>query len=87
MAGRDRAEAYRLIHPQTFTGVPTTYCQKTVTGDAALTDPNGFYHSMTVTHGGKTFILCGPPAAFVPGEPHTGRKASAQRTGYGRGSN
>ena len=32
-------------------------------------DPNGFYHGMTVNHGGKPYVLSGPPAELEPGEP------------------
>jgi hypothetical protein len=62
------AEAYRLTHPQAFSGDPLTYRAKVVNGDAARNDPNGFYHGMTVTHGGKDFVLSGPPALLVAGE-------------------
>lgn len=62
------AEAYRLVHPQMFSGAPTTYAEKLTDADAARADPNGFYHGMTVRHGGETFVLCGPPVSFVPGQ-------------------
>ena len=62
------AEAYRLTHPAAFEGEPTTYAEKTRDCDAARADPLGFYHGMTVTHGGQSFILAGPPATFVAGE-------------------
>jgi hypothetical protein len=65
---RDHAEDYRLMHPQAFTGTPTTYSEKVKDGDAARSDPNGFYHGMAVKHAGKTFVLSGPPAVFIPGE-------------------
>jgi hypothetical protein len=65
----ERVEAYRLMHPQAFSGVPTTYRAKTVDGDAARGDPNGFYHGMAVKHGGKDFVLCGPAVTLVAGEP------------------
>ena len=29
-----------------------TYAQRLADGDAARSDPNGFYHGMTVTHAG-----------------------------------
>jgi hypothetical protein len=63
-----KAEAYRLMHPQSFDGEPLTYPAKTASGDAARSDPKGFYHGMTTTHGGKTLVLCGPPAVFIAGE-------------------
>lgn len=62
------AEAYRLVHPQMFSGEPTTYAEKLTDGDAARADPNGFYHGMTVRHAGAAFVLCGPPLTFVPGQ-------------------
>lgn len=36
--------------------------------ETARADPNGFYHGMTVRHGGQTLVLSGPPVALVPGE-------------------
>jgi|SRR5579872_2143014 len=65
----DSAEAYRLMHPQAFSGTPLTYREKAMDGDAARNDPNGFYHGMLVKHAGKPFVLSGPPALLVPGEP------------------
>lgn len=62
------AEAYRLTHPAAFDGEPTTYAEKTRDGDAARADPNGFYHGMSVKHGGQSYVLTGPPVAFVPGQ-------------------
>jgi hypothetical protein len=64
-----KAEAYRLTHPQAFNGVPLTYRTKITDGDAARKDPNGFYHGMSVSHNGRTFVLCGPHAVLVAGEP------------------
>jgi len=66
--GYESAEAYRLMHPQAFDGAPVTYRAKVADGEAARKDPNGFYHAMSVSYGGSTFVLCGPPALFVPGE-------------------
>ena len=62
------AEAYRLTPPAVFDGAPTTYREKTMDGDAARGDAKGFYHGMTVKHGGADFVLCGPPVTFVPGQ-------------------
>lgn len=62
------AEAYRLTHPQAFEGEPISYTDKTRDAEAARKDPNGFYHGMTVKHGGNTFVLCGPPALLAAGE-------------------
>jgi hypothetical protein len=66
--GVDSAQAYRLTHPSIFEGTPVTYAQKTLDGDAARSDPLGFYHGMNVRHGAEQFVLCGPPVTFVPGE-------------------
>lgn len=66
--GEVSAEAYRLVHPQVFEGEPVTYAEKTADGETARADPHGFYHAMSVKHAGQTFVLCGPPVVFVPGE-------------------
>lgn len=66
--GNVRAEAYRLAHPSVFDGMPTTYTAKLADSDAARADPLGFYHGMTVRHGGATLVLCGPPLILVPGQ-------------------
>jgi len=66
---RDQAQAYRLVHPQAFAGMPVSYHAKTIDGDAARNDPNGFYHGMEVKHAGRSYVLTGPPAVFVPGAP------------------
>jgi hypothetical protein len=66
--GHSDAEAYRLTHPQAFKGEPVSYSDKTCDAEAARQDPDGFYHGMTVKHGGRTFVLSGPPALLVPGE-------------------
>src|SRR5580704_2679792 len=63
-----KAEAYRITHPQAFSGEPLSYRAKVTDSGAARSDPNGFYHGMSVTHAGTTFVLCGPPAMFVAGE-------------------
>jgi hypothetical protein len=63
------AKVYRLALPQNFSGTPLTYHDRVIAGDEARKDPNGFYHGVAVNHGGKTFVLCGPPAVLVPGEP------------------
>jgi hypothetical protein len=72
--GTTYAEAVRLVPLAAFAGEPTTYSAKTryyQDGDRetmeAREDPNGFYHSMAVKHAGNSFVLCGPPALFVPG--------------------
>jgi hypothetical protein len=62
------AEVYRLVHPQAFAGQATSYRDKTLDGGAARNGPNGFYHGMSVKHGGGVMVLCGPPASLVCGE-------------------
>ena len=62
------AEAYKLVDIRAFTGEPLSYAQKVVDGDEARSDPNGFYHGMTVAYAGTKYVLCGPPARFEPGE-------------------
>lgn len=61
-------EAYRLVPLEQFDGPALTYHEKTRDGEAARSDPMGFYHGMRVKHGGKDWVLCGPQAAFVPGQ-------------------
>lgn len=65
------AEAYRLIPLSLFASEPTTYSERTSTmeaAEAARQDPLGFYHGMKVRHGQDSFVLCGPPAVFIPCE-------------------
>jgi hypothetical protein len=66
-SGQQEFEAYRLIPQDEFGATPTTYRHKVNRdcGETARKDPNGFYHGMAVKHGGKMFVLCGPPAVFV----------------------
>lgn len=62
------ASAYRLCPMRVFNGTPTTYRDKSGTAEcveAARNDPDGFYHRMTVKHGGEEFVLCGPEVQFV----------------------
>ena len=66
--GTMSAEAYRLVDVRAFTGQPVSYSQGVNKGHEARSDPNGFYHGMTVTHAGARYVLCGPPARFEPGE-------------------
>jgi len=66
--GMDEHEAYRIVAAEVFAGTPTSYHGKTAraeAAEAARNDPNGFYHGMTIKHGGKSFVLCGPPIKFV----------------------
>lgn len=66
-SGEERAEAYRLVHRDTFNGAATTYAEKTRDSEAARSDPEGFYHGMTVDRGGVAYILAGPPVRFIEG--------------------
>ena len=66
--GHSQAEAYRLLHPQAFRGELATYSARVKSGHEGRSNPDGFYHGMTVSHGGKTFVLSGPPALLIPGE-------------------
>jgi hypothetical protein len=54
-----KAKAYRLIPRRFFDEPPTTYRQKTDRdhGDGARRDPKGFYHGMTVSERGETYVL------------------------------
>jgi len=67
VSGETELRAYRLLPAEMFRGEPTTYAKKVTVdhGEAARNDPNGFYHGISVTHGGRTFIMCGPPGVFV----------------------
>lgn len=67
--GRGSAEVYRLTLLENFHGAPVSYRERVLMGDAARKDPDGFYHSITVSHGGKTFVLTGPEVELVAGEP------------------
>lgn len=65
----DEATAYRLGHVSQFQGDTNSYAERCRNGDAARSDDLGFYHGMEVTHRKETYVLLGPPASFVPGEP------------------
>ncbi len=56
------AEAYRLVATEGYVGTATDYVAKIKDCEAARNDPMGFYH------GGKSFILTGPPVDFVAGQ-------------------
>jgi len=67
-SGTQEHEAYRIVPVKMFTGKTTTYSEKTdraEDAEAARNDPNGFYHGMTIKHGGESFVLCGPPIRFT----------------------
>jgi len=59
------AKAYRLVPVGEFQGMPTSYADKN--HKEVRRDPNGFYHGMTVSQGGKTYVLFGPPILIGPG--------------------
>lgn len=88
IVGRSNAylelEAYRLTPQVMFAAPVTSYNAKLRIdgGDAARNDPNGFYHGMTVKHGGIRYVLTGPPSVFVPG-PETVTIAAAQMSLFG----
>jgi hypothetical protein len=68
-SGVQEHEAYRLVPARMFKSTPTTYETKTSkveTAEAARSDPNGFYHGVTVKHGKENLVLCGPPIRFTP---------------------
>lgn len=62
------AKAYRLIDDRLFSGEPTTYAEKVRDSEAARSDPMGFHHGMSVTHGGRGYVLTGPEIVFIAGE-------------------
>ena len=61
-------DAMRLVRLAEFDGDPTTYADKVHVdhGEMARNDPLGFYHGMTVSSGGETFVMAGPEVRFVP---------------------
>lgn len=62
------AQAYRLCAPQHFAGPSVSYPERCANGDAARSDPLGFYHGIRITHAGREYVLCGPEATFLPDE-------------------
>jgi hypothetical protein len=66
--GVSTVEAYRLVDVRAFVGEPMTYSRKVANRNKTQSDPNGFYHGMTVMHAGRQYVLCGPQARFEPGE-------------------
>lgn len=61
-----RVEAYRLMPRDLFEGPTRSYAATVADGHSARANPNGFYHGMETTHGGKACVLCGPPQDFAP---------------------
>jgi hypothetical protein len=67
-SGTQEHEAYRIVPARMFTGTMKDYREKTARAEdaeVARNDPNGFYHGMTITYGGESFALCGPPIRFT----------------------
>jgi hypothetical protein len=67
-SGMEEHEAYPIVPVKTFTGTTTTNREKTARAEdaeAARSDPNGFYHGMTIKRGSESFVLCGPPIRFT----------------------
>ena len=65
------AKSYRLMAAALFEGKSVSYRKRTMTTGAAeeaRNDPKGFYHGMTITWRGKSFVLQGPEVKFVGGE-------------------
>lgn len=61
------ATAYYLTPKHLFDGEPTTYAVKILSdhGETARSDPNGFYHGITINHQGQPYVLAGPKLTFV----------------------
>lgn len=65
---------YRIVPEAQFEGTATTYREKTKYQFRAncpkskdpRNDPNGFYHGMTVKHGGQRFVIVGPELTLEP---------------------
>lgn len=74
----EAVRAYKLVPIAEFAGDPTDYASKTSECKAARADPNGFYHGMAVTYHKDWFVLCGPPAFFVPGQASQPRLFDAE---------
>jgi hypothetical protein len=66
-SGQQEFEAYRVVPKLLFTHSATKYDERSSVedGEMARNDPSGFDHGMAVRHVGETFVLVGPPAAFV----------------------
>ena len=60
------ATAYRLTPAGDFGGEPTTYRSRCEAGDAARSDPMGFYHGVKVRRGRAWYVLTGPKVTFHP---------------------
>jgi hypothetical protein len=67
-SGTQEHEAYRIVTARMFTGTMKSYREKTARAEDVETernDPIGFYHGMTIMHGGEKLILCVPPIRFT----------------------
>ena len=68
----DLASAFRLTPLASYTAEATTYSARVGASpdaaEAARNDPNGFYHGVTVTHGGQSFVMTGPEVTFAAGD-------------------
>jgi len=66
------ASAFRLTPLASYTAEATTYSARVgaslEAAEAARNDPNGFYHGVTVKHGGRSFVMTGPKITFAPGD-------------------
>jgi hypothetical protein len=67
--GEQWHEAYRMVAEKASTAPPRKYGDD---HDRARKDPNGFYHGITVKHGGAAYVLIGPAVRFVGGEKEQG---------------
>ncbi len=68
-----KAEAYRLVLPTLFEGRITEFRTKIDrdNGNSARSDPNGFYHGISITYQSQQYVLAGPPLTFLPNLPTT----------------
>lgn len=60
--------AYRLVPAALFDGDTRSYAKTVADGEAARSNPLGFYHGMEVRHGGKPFVISGKPEEFAPSQ-------------------
>lgn len=62
------AEAYRLVPAILFDGHTIEFRTKINrdNGNAARSDPNGFYHAIPITYQSRPYVLAGPPLTFLP---------------------
>jgi hypothetical protein len=67
------AQAYRLVVATLFDGQIIEFRTKIDrdNGNAARSDPNGFYHAIPITYQSQQYVLAGPPLTFLPNLPTT----------------